>query len=76
MSKPKKLGEERIVRFDLLTWPNSKYEEKDFSLRVHGGEQLTSTAEVVRKMRSMVDLAQPKGANDVCRTCAQHWLAE
>ena len=41
---------------DLIEWLNSKYKEKDFSLKAHGGEQLPSTAEAVRKMRAMVDL--------------------
>jgi hypothetical protein len=42
---------------DLIEWLNSKYKEKDFSLTAHGGEQLLSTAEAVRKMRAM-DLTQ------------------
>jgi hypothetical protein len=35
---------------------NSKYKEKYFSLTAHGGEQLPSTGEAVRKMQAMADL--------------------
>jgi len=47
---------EKNGSLDLIEWLNSKYKEKDFSLTAHGGEQLPSTAEAVRKMRTMVDV--------------------
>ena len=47
---------EKNGSLDLIEWLNSKYKEKDFGLTAHGGEQLPSTAEAVRKMRAMVDL--------------------
>jgi hypothetical protein len=47
---------EKNGSLDLIEWLNSKYKEKDFSLTAHGGEQLPSTAEAVRKMRAMADL--------------------
>jgi len=47
---------EKNGSLDLIEWLNSKYKEKDFSLTAHGGVQLPSTAEAVRKMRAMVDL--------------------